>query len=128
MADTADAVRRDIAVTRERMASTLSELERKVNLMQMVRDHPWPAVGIAFGTGVVLSRSGRDLGNAVAAGVAARTARSRTSRLIDEVVARLLLGLGAVAETQIDRFLDRLQRAVRGESHDDGARASHTAE
>ena len=47
MAETTDDVRRDIELTRERMSSTLAQLEQKLNVTEMVRDHPWPALALA---------------------------------------------------------------------------------
>ena len=43
---------RDIEVTRERMSSTLIQLEQKMNLTQVVKDHPWPSLAIAVGAGL----------------------------------------------------------------------------
>ena len=43
MAETTADVRRDIELTRERMSDTLTQLEQKLNLMQVVKEHPWPA-------------------------------------------------------------------------------------
>ena len=63
MAETTADVRRDIELTRERMSTTLSQLEQKMNLMQIVKDHPWPALAVAVGAGVVLSGS-REIGRA----------------------------------------------------------------
>ena len=39
MAETTADVRRDIEQTRERMSTTLTELEQRLNVMQVVRDH-----------------------------------------------------------------------------------------
>ena len=47
MAETTDDVRRDIELTRERMSSTLAELEHKLNVMEMVKANPWPAIALA---------------------------------------------------------------------------------
>ena len=58
MVETTADVRRDIELTRERMSSTLAELEHKLNVAEVVRDHPWPALALAFGAGVLLSGSG----------------------------------------------------------------------
>src|SRR3954468_17476894 len=66
MVETTADVRRDIELTRERMSSTLAELEQKLNLTQVVKDHPWPAVALAVGAGILLSRSGADLKAAAA--------------------------------------------------------------
>ena len=60
MAETTADVRRDIEQTRERMSTTLTELEQRLNVMQVVREHPWPALALAFGAGLALSASGRD--------------------------------------------------------------------
>ena len=57
MAETTADVRRDIELTRERMSSTLAQLEQKMNVVQIVKDHPWPAIAVAFGAGVLLSGS-----------------------------------------------------------------------
>jgi hypothetical protein len=60
MAETTADVRRDIELTRERMSSTIAQLEQKLNLGQMVKDNPWPALGRAFGAGVLLRGSRTD--------------------------------------------------------------------
>lgn len=113
MVNTPDAVRRDIKMTRERMSSTLSQLERKVNVMQMVRDHPWSSLGIALGAGVVLARSGTDAKAATATMGLTRSAGTRVGGLLDDVVARLVHGLQGVVEAQIDNFVEDLKDAVR---------------
>jgi hypothetical protein len=33
----------------ERMSTTLQQLEQKMNVMQVVRDSPWPALAAAVG-------------------------------------------------------------------------------
>ena len=58
MAETTADVRRDIELTRERMTSTLAQLEQKLNLTQVIKDNPWPALGRALGAGFLLSGSG----------------------------------------------------------------------
>lgn len=120
MVDTTDAVRRDIEMTRERMSTTLAQLERKVNVMQRIRDHPWPALGIAVGTGVVLGVAG-SRGRAGAATLAVtRTARSRLGGVAEEIVAHLLRGLREVAESQIDDVLEDLRSTLKGNGRGDG--------
>jgi hypothetical protein len=113
MVDTPDAVRRDIERTRKRMSSTLSQLERKVNVMQMVRDHPWSALGIALGAGVVLARSGTDAKAATETMGLTRSAGTRVGALLDDVVARLVHGLQEVVEAQIDNFVEDLKETIR---------------
>jgi hypothetical protein len=64
-------VQRDIALTRERMSETIAELDarisdritvvkERVDLMQLVEDHPWPALALALGVGVLLAGTGAD--------------------------------------------------------------------
>ena len=72
MAETTADVRRDIELTRERMSSTLAQLERKLNLGEMVREHPWPALGLALGAGLLLSGSRADVKAAAATGLRAQ--------------------------------------------------------
>ena len=57
MAETTADVRRDIELTRNRISDTLEQLENKLNVTQMVKDNPWPALALAVGAGVLLSGS-----------------------------------------------------------------------
>ena len=66
MAETTADVRRDIELTRERMSDTLTELEHKLNVTQIVKDNPWPALALAVGAGVLLSGSRADVKAAAA--------------------------------------------------------------
>src|SRR5215207_4360704 len=65
------AARQEIAATRERMSGTIAELEQrvsgtidgvkqKVDVVALVRQHPWPALAAAFVAGVALSATGAD--------------------------------------------------------------------
>ena len=115
MAETTADVRRDIEMTRERMSSTLAELEERLNVMQFVKDHPWPAIAVAAGAGFALSGSGADVKAAAATATAAHAATDRTSRLgpgLDEVVARLLGGVQAVLLQRADELVEELRGAL----------------
>src|SRR3979411_642597 len=61
MAETPADVRRDIELTRNRISDTLQELEHKMNVTQIVKDNPWPALALAVGAGVLLSGSKADM-------------------------------------------------------------------
>ena len=115
MAETTADVRRDIELTRERMSSTLAELEDRLNVMQFVKDHPWPAIAVAAGAGFALSGSGADVKAAAATATAAHAATDRTSRLgpgLDEVVARLLGGVQQVMLQRADELVEELRGAL----------------
>ncbi|HET7585066.1 MAG TPA: DUF3618 domain-containing protein [Gemmatimonadaceae bacterium] len=112
MAETTADVRRDIELTRERMADTLAELERKVNVLQIVRDHPWPALALAAGAGALLARSGADAKAAAATVAATQGAGSRLGQLLDEAAARVIDGASEALNRQVDRWVDELKEAV----------------
>lgn len=67
---TAD-VQRDIALTRERMSETIAELDAQISdrvaavkdrldVLQLAQEHPWPALAVALGLGVLLAGTGAD--------------------------------------------------------------------
>ena len=91
MAETTADVRRDIELTRERMSDTLAELEKRLNAMEMVRQHPWPAIALAAGAGFVLSGTRADVKAAAATATLAHGAGQRASRIgpmFDALLAR----------------------------------------
>jgi hypothetical protein len=129
MAETTADVRRDIELTRERMSSTLAELEDRLNVMQFVKDHPWPAIAVAAGAGFALSGSGADVKAAAVTATAAHAATDRTSRLgpgLDEVVARLLGGVQQVLMQRADELVEELRGAIGVKSENGQARQPAT--
>jgi hypothetical protein len=112
MVETTADVRRDIELTRERMSSTLAELERKLNVAEVVRDHPWPALALAFGAGVVLSGSGRDIKAAAATVTATKGASSSIGMALDGVVATLVSGVQHVVEQRVNGWVDEIKGAI----------------
>lgn len=112
MAETTADVRRDIELTRERMSSTLAELEQKMNLSQMVKDHPWPAIALAVGAGVLLSGSGADIKAAAATATATKGASSKMGAALDDVVATLLGGVHEALDQRIVGWVDELKGAI----------------
>lgn len=112
MAETTADVRRDIELTRERMSSTLAELEQKLNLMQVVKDHPWPALALAVGAGVLLSGSGADIKAAAATATATRGASSKLGEALDDVVATVLGGVHSAIDERITGWVDELKGAI----------------
>jgi hypothetical protein len=92
MAETPADVRRDIEVTRQRMSGTIDELEQKLNVKQLVADHPWPALALAVGAGVLLASSRTDMKAAAAAASASQGAGSKLGAALDTVMANLMSG------------------------------------
>ena len=112
MAETTAEVRRDIELTRERMSTTLQQLEKKLNVMQVVRENPWPALALAVGAGVLLSGSRSDVKAAAATVAATRGASTRVGGVLDNVVANLVNGLHDAFETRITSLVDELKTSI----------------
>ncbi len=71
MSELTQDVERDIALTRQRMSETIAELDARIthritvvkdrlDVGQLVQDHPWPALALAFGVGLLLAGTGAD--------------------------------------------------------------------
>jgi hypothetical protein len=112
MAETPADVRRDIELTRERMSTTIDQLEQKLNLKQLVADHPWPAIAIAVGAGLALAGSKSDVKVAAAAAEATKGAGSRLGGALDEIVAGLMATATTTLHRQIDQFVDELKTSL----------------
>ena len=112
MAETTADVRRDIEQTRERMSTTIAELEQRLNIMQIVRDHPWPVLALAVGTGLALSASGADTKAAAATVVATKGSRTKISSALDDIVANLMTGVHGALQDRIDGWVDELKTAI----------------
>ena len=112
MAETTADVRRDIELTRERMSSTLAELEHKLNVAEIVKEHPWPALALAVGAGVLLSGSGADIKAAAATATATKGASSKMATALDDIVASLLGGVHQALDDRITGWVDELKGAI----------------
>jgi hypothetical protein len=112
MAETTADVRRDIELTRERMSSTIDELEQKLNVTQLVRDHPWPALALAFGAGVALSGSRADVKAAAATLAATQGASSKLGTALDDVVANLMTSVTGALQGRVDELVNEIKNAI----------------
>ena len=112
MAETTADVRRDIELTRERMSSTIDELERKLNVKQMVGEHPWPAIALAFGAGIALSGSSADVKAAAATVTATKGASSKIGSALDDVVANLMTAVNGAIQGRVDQWVDEIKTAI----------------
>lgn len=115
MAETTADVRRDIEVTRERMSGTIEELEQKLNVKQLVRDHPWPALAIAMGAGVLLSGSRADMKAAAATSAATKGARSKLGTALDDIVAQVVTAATDALQQQVDSVVTDVRSMLGGQ-------------
>lgn len=112
MAETTADVRRDIELTRERMSSTLAQLEQKLNLSRFVTDNPWPAVGVAFGAGLLLSGTRSDVKAGAVTLMATKGASARIAPALDDIVARLMQGVGEALQGRVDEWIEEVKTAI----------------
>jgi hypothetical protein len=116
MPETTTEVRADIEQTRERMSGAIAELERKVDVTQKVRDHPWAAVAVAFGAGVALSTSRADVRAAQVTSQATKDTGSKLGGALDGVVAALIAGVTEAFHSRIDGMVADVVTSIRGDS------------
>ena len=112
MAETTADVRRDIELTRNRISDTLEQLEHKLNVTQLVRDNPWPALALAVGAGVLLSGSRADVKAAAATVTATRGASGRIGTVLDELVAQVVQSFHGVIEQRIEGLATQVKQAI----------------
>jgi hypothetical protein len=116
MDESSGTVRADIEATRARMSTTIAQIEKKVDVVQKVRDNPWPALALAFGAGLALSASGADKrATGVGADVAGKTA-SKLGSALDDVLATTVAGLAAAFQGRIDEALSGVIASIGGSS------------
>ena len=112
MAETPADVRRDIELTRERMSSTLDQLEQKLNVPQLVRENPWPALGLAVAAGFILSGSRADVRAAAATVAATRGASSRLGPVLDDLVSQVVSNVSNAFESRVTGWVDEIKGAI----------------
>src|SRR5213595_2733005 len=122
MAETTADVRKDIELTRTRISETLQELEQKMNVAQVVKNNPWPALALAVGAGVLLSGSRADVKAAAATAVATRGASSRVGSVLDDLVSQVMQGFHSAVEGRIEALATDVKRAIGAPSGGNGTR------
>ncbi|MDQ6769807.1 MAG: DUF3618 domain-containing protein [Gemmatimonadota bacterium] len=122
MPETTTEVRADIEQTRARMSGAIAELERKVDVTQRVREHPWAAVAVAFGAGVALSTSRADVKAAQVTSQATKATGSKLGDALDGVVAALIGGVAQAFHSRIDGMVSDVVTSIRGDSMDPSKR------
>ncbi|MDQ2665206.1 MAG: DUF3618 domain-containing protein [Gemmatimonadota bacterium] len=112
MAETTADVKRDIELTRARMSDTLQELEQKMNITQIVKNNPWPALALAVGAGVVLSGSRADIKATAATLAATRGASGRVGTVLDELVSQVVQAFHGAIEHRIESVAQDVRKAI----------------
>jgi uncharacterized membrane protein len=115
MAETTTDVRADIEQTKARMSGAIAELERKVDITQKVKDHPWAAVGVAFGAGIALSASRADVRAAKVTADATKETSSKLGVALDGVVAALVAGVAQAFHSRIDGMVNEVVTSIKGD-------------
>ena len=123
MAETPAEVRRDIEMTRERMSGTLEELEQKLNVKQMIADHPWPALAVAVGAGVLLASTKSDVKAAAAAAAATQGAGPKLGSALDTVMANLMTAATQAVQGRVDGWVNEIAAALGGAAGGTSAKA-----
>lgn len=126
MAEPTKEVRADIEETRARMSGAIAELERRVDIAQRVKEHPWAAVGIAFGAGVALSVSRQDVTAARVTADATRQTGSKLGSALDGVLAALIAGVTEAFHTRIDNAVSEVVTSIRGTGSSGSSRIAET--
>ena len=102
MAETTADVRRDIELTRERMSDTLTQLEQKLNIMQVVKDNPWPALAVAVAAGALLAGSRSDV----------KAAAATVGAMLDDAVATLVGGVHGAFQSKLESWVNDLKSSL----------------
>lgn len=123
--------RLDIAATRERIADTIADIEQrmsntvasakeKVDVVALIKQHPWPSLAIAFVAGVALSATGADRKAARATADAAKRAPDAAKRGATSAAKATAAGVSQLASAAVDR--------IKGSPDDDTAGADTLTE
>ena len=115
MPETTTEVRADIEQTRERMSGAIAELERKVDVGQRVKEHPWAALGVAFGAGFALSASSADVKAARVTADATKETGTKLGGALDGVVAALIAGVAGAFHSRIDGMVKEVVTSIHGD-------------
>ena len=105
----------DIAATRERISDTIADIEQrmsdtvasakaKVDVVGLIREHPWPTLVIGFAAGLALSATGADRKAARAAKEAAKRAPDAAKRSATSAARATAAGVSQVASAAVDRI------------------------
>jgi membrane protein len=109
------AAKREVAATRELVSDTIDDIEahisgsvasvkRKVDVVRLVRENPWPALAGAVVAGVALSATGADRRAARATARAAKRAPDTAKQGATRAAHAVSAGVSQLASAAADRF------------------------
>ena len=140
MAETRSEMADDVDALRARAAERVHAVTRRLDVAQLIREHPWPALGAAVALGAIIAGSGADEAAAAATVKAAKNASRATAdaakRTVEKVrrhqsgdenaseqfqggperpgmLDRLFEGVGLSLAGGLDRILDEMRAASR---------------
>lgn len=142
MSEATAGVRHELAQTRARMSATVETIESRiatdvgaitarVDIAEVIRDHPWTALGAAVAAGLVLARTGADAKAANAAMAAGKKAALATAGAVGggasivgdaiagtperarDIAEQLRSAVIGLLRRPVDDFVDQLRTASR---------------
>lgn len=107
------AARNELTRVRDRMTDTAAELEerltapvdavkKRLDVVQLVREHPWPSLALALGAGVAVAASSADRKAATAAADASRRAARKTAEAARAGVRSVRSGASDAADSTVE--------------------------
>jgi len=94
------------------MSDTLTQLEQKLNIMQVVKDNPWPALAVAVAAGALLAGSRSDLKAAAATVGATKGASNKVGEMLDDAVATLVGGVHGAFQSKLESWVNDLKSSL----------------
>ena len=102
----------DLGPAAERLTEALGDLDRRYQVSQRIKDHPWPAIAVAAGIGYALAESSVDRGASSATAEATTGIRSSATTLIDELAGAATGALSQMVHGQLQNLVDELKQAI----------------
>ena len=136
--DVTAAARDDIAATRERISDTIADIEQrmsdtvasakaKIDVVELIRQHPWPSLAVAFVAGVALSATGADRRAARATKEAAKRAPDAAKSGVTVAARTTAAGVSQLASAAVNRVRDLADDAGESANERNGLVAKLTA-
>jgi len=83
-----------------------------MNVAQIVKNNPWPALALAVGAGYILSGSRADVKAAAATVTATRGASGRIGNVLDELVSQVVQAFHGAIEHRIETVAQDVRKAI----------------